>query len=276
MNVRGGPGTNYAIVGAAAAGARLEITGKNAGGDWWRIDYQGQNGWIYAPFVTATNADGVEVAPTPVPPSTPVPPPTATPFVARSNDDFALYLLQKDNAPTARLQEEWNAMSQQEKDDMVLTGRIVLEITAEYCNMSVADTAAMFDRHGQRLDDAGWSAQQETRARAVLMVLLNSFGEAWPFAGRLRGLVDRVGKRTACKPVGYWALRISWRPPGGRADDPGYVVRVIGKVVRVSRETVGIVEGLPGLGVGRRGRGRLAGSGGLWVCAGCGWGVRRC
>ena len=61
---------------------------------------------------------------------------------------------------------------------MVLTGRIVLEITAEYCNMSVADTAAMFDRHGQRLDDAGWSAQQETRARAVLMVLLNSFGEA--------------------------------------------------------------------------------------------------
>ena len=42
MNIRGGPGTNYAIVGAAAAGARLEITGKNAGGDWWRIDYQGQ------------------------------------------------------------------------------------------------------------------------------------------------------------------------------------------------------------------------------------------
>ena len=73
MNVRGGPGTNYAIVGAAAAGARLEITGKNAGGDWWRIDYQGQHGWIYAPFVTATNADGVEVAPTPVPPPTPVP-----------------------------------------------------------------------------------------------------------------------------------------------------------------------------------------------------------
>ena len=38
--------------------------------------------------------------------------------------------------------------------NMVLTGKaIVLEITAEYCNMSVADTAAMFDRHGQRLDD---------------------------------------------------------------------------------------------------------------------------
>ena len=34
-----------------------------------------------------------------------------------------------------------------------------------------------------------------------------------------------------------------------RADDPRYIVRLIGKVIAVSLETVGIVEGLPGVGV---------------------------
>ena len=34
-----------------------------------------------------------------------------------------------------------------------------------------------------------------------------------------------------------------------RADDPRYIVKLIGKVITVSLETVEIVEGLPGLGV---------------------------
>ena len=34
-----------------------------------------------------------------------------------------------------------------------------------------------------------------------------------------------------------------------RGDDPEYIVRLVGKVISVSLETVGIVEGLPGLGV---------------------------
>ena len=37
-----------------------------------------------------------------------------------------------------------------------------------------------------------------------------------------------------------------------RAEDPRYTVRVIGKVIRVGLETVGIVEGLPGLGRAKR------------------------
>ena len=34
-----------------------------------------------------------------------------------------------------------------------------------------------------------------------------------------------------------------------REDDEEYIVRLIGKVIAVSLETVGIVEGLPGLGI---------------------------
>ena len=37
-----------------------------------------------------------------------------------------------------------------------------------------------------------------------------------------------------------------------RGDDPEYIVRLIGKVISVSLETVEIVEGLPELGVGEK------------------------
>ena len=39
-----------------------------------------------------------------------------------------------------------------------------------------------------------------------------------------------------------------------RPDDPQYIIRLVGKVITVSLETVKVVEGLPGLG-SRRGMG---------------------
>ncbi len=84
MNVRAGPGTNYAVIGQANAGSEYPIAGKNPAGGWWQIIYGGQYGWIYAPLVTATNPELVQVAPaiptpaaTPVPTATPIPPPPA-------------------------------------------------------------------------------------------------------------------------------------------------------------------------------------------------------
>ena len=52
MNIRGGPGTNYAIVGSGAAGQEFAAITMNAAGDWWQIVYEGQLAWVYAPFVT--------------------------------------------------------------------------------------------------------------------------------------------------------------------------------------------------------------------------------
>ena len=87
MNVRGGPGTNYNIIGAASPGEEYLITGKNPGlGDWWQIDYKGLPGWVYGPLVNAANAGGVQLAlvipappPTPNPTATPIPAPTQPP-----------------------------------------------------------------------------------------------------------------------------------------------------------------------------------------------------
>jgi uncharacterized protein YgiM (DUF1202 family) len=79
MNVRGGPGTNYNVIGTASPGQEFRITGKNPGlGDWWQIDFGGRTGWVYSQLVTAANAEAVQVAlniPAPPPPTaTPVPP----------------------------------------------------------------------------------------------------------------------------------------------------------------------------------------------------------
>ncbi len=83
MNVRGGPGTNYNIVGAAQQGQRYRVTGRNPEGTWWQIDFNGQPGWLFGELVTAQNTQAVAVAqdiPQPPPPTpTPIPQPTPVP-----------------------------------------------------------------------------------------------------------------------------------------------------------------------------------------------------
>jgi uncharacterized protein YraI len=87
MNVRGGPGTNYAVIGSATAGQRFTVTGKNPQGDWWQVNFNGQAGWLYGPLVSAENTGSVQVAaniPAPPPTATPAPvQPTATPVPAQ-------------------------------------------------------------------------------------------------------------------------------------------------------------------------------------------------
>lgn len=54
VNLRGGPGTTYAIVGQAHTGELLTIVGRNAASDWWRVCCPlGQTGesWVSAQFV---------------------------------------------------------------------------------------------------------------------------------------------------------------------------------------------------------------------------------
>jgi hypothetical protein len=63
MNVRGGPGTNYAIVTTLAAGDTVQASGQNNAGDWLLITLpDGGRGWVFAPLVTVDgDATGLEV-----------------------------------------------------------------------------------------------------------------------------------------------------------------------------------------------------------------------
>jgi uncharacterized protein YraI len=64
VNIRAGPGTEYAVVGTLNQGASAEIVGISADGLWWAILYDGtQNGrgWVAAAYVQANNTANVPV-----------------------------------------------------------------------------------------------------------------------------------------------------------------------------------------------------------------------
>ncbi len=68
VNVRSGPGLQYAVYGIAQPGASAEIIGQSADGRWWVVKLPavgtGQ-GWVSADYIQATNAIGVPVIPAP-------------------------------------------------------------------------------------------------------------------------------------------------------------------------------------------------------------------
>ena len=59
MYVRGGPGTEHAIISTVAEGQQHAAVSTNAAGDWWQIEYEGNLAWVYGGFVTpSTDAEG--------------------------------------------------------------------------------------------------------------------------------------------------------------------------------------------------------------------------
>lgn len=79
LNVRGGPGTNYGVIGQIRQGQNFPITGKNAAGSWWQFEYNGRAGWVSGQLVRTVGAESVQVAANiPAPPAA-APRPAATP-----------------------------------------------------------------------------------------------------------------------------------------------------------------------------------------------------
>ena len=71
-NLRAGPDNSYPIIGEVVPGRQYLITGRNAAGDWWRIDEDGQPGWIFDDLVELVNEGSVQiVARFPLPPLLP-------------------------------------------------------------------------------------------------------------------------------------------------------------------------------------------------------------
>jgi hypothetical protein len=79
-NLRGGPGTNYPVVGSAAAGQALAVVGRNTAGDWLQL---ADGSWIAAFLVDGAPGALGSVAAPPAPPPPEAPPaPTAVPTPA--------------------------------------------------------------------------------------------------------------------------------------------------------------------------------------------------
>lgn len=75
INVRNGPGTDYAVIDALRVGASAKVVGKNGDESWWQVLLaDGATGWVYAPLVDFQGPNAA-IAVVDVPP----PPPTVTP-----------------------------------------------------------------------------------------------------------------------------------------------------------------------------------------------------
>ncbi|MCB0056300.1 MAG: SH3 domain-containing protein, partial [Caldilineaceae bacterium] len=61
VNVRGGPGTGFAVLGQIVPGSNYKVTGKTPAADWWQIEFDDGNGWVISQLAT-TNGDGNAVA----------------------------------------------------------------------------------------------------------------------------------------------------------------------------------------------------------------------
>ncbi len=84
VNLRSGPGRAYPVVGQMRANQELAIIARNANGDWWQLDWDGQGqAWVAGTVVSVLGPiDTVQVAkniPTPPPQPTATPRPTAGP-----------------------------------------------------------------------------------------------------------------------------------------------------------------------------------------------------
>ncbi len=94
-NLRGGPGTIYPMIGQMTPGKEVDIIGRNASGDWWRIAWDGAGqAWVAGLVVRVLGPiDTVAVAkdiPAPPPTNTPAPPPAPTAPPKPAGPDFQL------------------------------------------------------------------------------------------------------------------------------------------------------------------------------------------
>jgi PKD repeat protein len=68
LNIRGGPGTGYPVLGLLRAGQSAKITGVSADRGWWQIEFSGaadERGWVSARYVSAENTGDVPVVQSP-------------------------------------------------------------------------------------------------------------------------------------------------------------------------------------------------------------------
>ena len=73
LNVRSGPGTTFSVLGRMSQDETAEVTGRNAAGTWWRINFGTAQGWASSSYVFASCAENVPIVEVPTPAPTPTP-----------------------------------------------------------------------------------------------------------------------------------------------------------------------------------------------------------
>ena len=158
MNIRSGPGTEYEVVGVVDEGREFFIIGKNRDGSWWQIVFENKKAWVFAPYVESADTDTVRVVPVPTLSPSATPRPTSTPVSGGEQGmaEFGLSIILSDQRSMGT-EQEWIARSQDFKDEGIALATALLIDVADYCDLSVAYTAALVESYGNFLDQRGFT-----------------------------------------------------------------------------------------------------------------------
>lgn len=92
VNVRSGPGPDFAVLGQVLQGQRLEIVGRDEAAEWWQICcFEGQTGWLASEVVTAEGPLETVALAADLPTATPQPASTAAAAAAPTDDAELLF-----------------------------------------------------------------------------------------------------------------------------------------------------------------------------------------
>ncbi|MCB0254875.1 MAG: DUF5107 domain-containing protein [Anaerolineae bacterium] len=70
VNLRGGPGQRFDVVGQVISGQRYPVLARNASGNWWQIEVDGLAGWVFGDLVDIEgDAEALAVVEAPVEPT---------------------------------------------------------------------------------------------------------------------------------------------------------------------------------------------------------------
>jgi uncharacterized protein YraI len=61
VNVRNGPGRDYATLGTLVVNDVVTLIGKDSSGEWLQINFKGSPGWVAAEFIQTTHAESLSV-----------------------------------------------------------------------------------------------------------------------------------------------------------------------------------------------------------------------
>ena len=193
MNIRRGPSTNYDVVGYATEGEELTVTGRNADGTWWRIEFEGKSAWIYALYVTATNTDGIRAVATPAPPA-PTRAPTPTPQAQFELYELAYFVVTLDQKSIGR-GVSWENTSTAEQAEVVGAMGTLLLIASAYCDLSAYEMTEVIYKYGAIVDDSGYSRRNEYAPRTNLLYELTQYAEDNP-------------RRNSCDQLMEWRVNL--------------------------------------------------------------------
>lgn len=79
INLRGGPGTSYGVLGQLQKDQSVPVIGKTQDGSWLQIEHNGRTAWVSASLVRASGVGEVAVVSAPPAPTTAPSAPTSTP-----------------------------------------------------------------------------------------------------------------------------------------------------------------------------------------------------